>query len=356
MKLSQALIKCGFIQCKTDSCIYVRRHKFESLIIVAVYVDDFLIFYNNGKWKNELKQQLTSQFRMKDLGEVSNILGIRVERNGKTIKLDQQRYIEDILKRFNMSDCNPVKTPADPSQKLTAEMSPTTPEEIAEMNAIPYREAVGSILYLSQCTRPDISFAVGNVSQFNQNPGKAHWNAVKRIFRYLKGTINYKLNYSQDNSSELCAYCDSDWGSNVSDRKSFTGYVYMFQGGPISWSCKKQRTVALSTAEAEYMALSSACQETLWLTQLRSEITGGKRRATIIHCDNKSAIDLSNNAIYSARTKHIDIRHHFIRDLIKDEIVALKSIETGRMIADNLTKAVSIEKHDFCTKEIGIVQ
>lgn len=254
-----------------------------------------------------------------------------------------------------MVDCNPVKTPADPNQKLTADMSPKTPEEIAEMEAVPYREAVGSILYLAQCTRPDISFAIGNVSQFNQNPGKAHWNAVKRIFRYLKGTINYKLTYSQDITSELCAYCDADWGSNVIDRKSFSGYVFMFHGGPISWSTKKQRTVALSTAEAEYMALSSTCQETLWLTQLRDEITGNKKRVIVIHCDNKSAIDLSNNAIYSARTKHIDIRHHFVRELVRDETIKLEHIETGRMIADNFTKAVTIEKHEYCTKELGIV-
>lgn len=144
------------------------------------------------------------------------------------------------------------------------------------MKDVPYREAVGSILYLAQCTRPDISFAVGNVSQFNKNPGKAHWNAVKRIFRYLKGTIDYKLSFSQENSDGLCEFCDSDWGSNVNDRKSFTGYVFMFHGGPISWSCKKQATVALLTAEAEYMTLSAACQETLWLTQLRKELAGGK--------------------------------------------------------------------------------
>lgn len=146
LKLSQALIDCGFIQCQTDSCIYIRRHKFESLIIVAVYVDDLLIFYNNNEWRTELKKQLTTQFRMKDLGEASNILGIRMQRDATTIKLDQRRYIEDILKRFNMGDSNPVKTPADPNQKLTAEMSPSTPEEVAEMEAMLCKFSADKIL------------------------------------------------------------------------------------------------------------------------------------------------------------------------------------------------------------------
>lgn len=178
---------------------------------------------------------------------------------------------------------------------------------------------------------------------------------VRRILRYLKGTINYKLTYSQDDIREFHAYCDSDWGSNVNDRKSFIGYVFMFHGGPISWSCKKQRTVALSTAEAEYMALSPTYQETLWLIQLRNELTGKRDRQIIIHCDNKIVIDLSNNAIYSARTKHIDIRHHFVRDLVKDGTIKIEHIETGMMIADNFTKAVPIKKHEYCKKELGIV-
>lgn len=184
-------------------------------------------------------------------------------------------------------------------------------------------------------------------------PGKSHWNAVKRILRYIKGTLNYKLTFSEHESPELHGFCDSDWGADVNDRKSYSGYVFKWHGGAISWSSKKQATVALSTAEAEYMALSAASQESLWLIQLRKEILGSKS-PTVIFCDNKSAIDMSSNAVYSARTKHIDIRHHFIRKLVKRGMIELKHIETGKMTADNLTKGVAIEKHKFCTKEMGL--
>lgn len=281
---------------------------------------------------------------MKNLGKVSSILNIRIQHNKEsgTISMDQRKYTEEILRRFKMDDCNPVKTPVDTNQQLSTEMSPQSPTQVDEMKNVPYREAVGSLLYLSQCTRPDISFAVGYVSKFNNQPGKAHWNAVKRIFRYLKGTIDHKLTFSKKESSELVGFCDSDWGSDINDRKSCSGYVFLWYGGAISWSSKKQHTVAFSTAEAEYMALSAACQETLWLIQLRKELIGSKS-STVIFCDNKSVIDLSNNPIYSARTKHIDIRHHFVRELIQKRKVELKYIETGRMTADNLTRELQLK-------------
>lgn len=240
LKLSQVLISCGYKQCATDSCIYIRREK-QSIVIVAVYVDDLLILWNNSAWKTDLKNELTSKFCMKDLGKVSNILGIRIEHNKQlgTISMDQQKYTKDILNRFNMSDCNPVKTPVEKDQHLSIENTPKTSTEIDEMKNVPYR----SILHLSQCTRPDISFAVGVVSRFNHNPGKTHWNAVKRIFRHLKGTIDYKITFSKDKSPELSAFCDSDWGSNVDDRKSISGYLFMWYGCVISWASKKQPTV-----------------------------------------------------------------------------------------------------------------
>ncbi|XP_031617619.1 secreted RxLR effector protein 161-like, partial [Contarinia nasturtii] len=208
---------------------------------------------------------------MKDLGTASEVLNIRIkyDRQKGILSLDQRKYAEEILRRFNMFDCDPVKLPSDPNQKLSSKMSPTTENELRQMEIIPYRGAVGSILHLAQCTRPDLSFSVTNVSQFNQNPGQAHWKAVKRILRYIKGTLNCKLTFARDGKyGEMCAYSDADWASSFEDRRSCTGYVFLWKGGAISWSSKKQRTVALSTAESEYMALTAACQEAIWFDQL----------------------------------------------------------------------------------------
>lgn len=357
IKLNEVLVKAGYLRCKSDACIYVRRFN-NSMVIVAVYVDDLLIFSNDNAWKDQLKSTLSKNFKMKDLGNASNVLGIRINydhRNG-VIKLDQRGYTEAVLHRFNMFFCDPVKLPKDPNQRLTNEMSPTNAEEFRKMENVPYQEAVGSILYLQQCTRPDISFGIAVVSQFNQQPGTAHWAAVKRILRYLKGTLNSKLIFARNSKyDELCCYSDSDWGSSFCDYKSCSGYVTLWQSGAVSWKSKKQSIVALSTAEAEYIALSAACQETIWLKQLKEEILGKSAKPIEVFCDNKGAKDLCDNGNFSAKTKHINIRHHFIRDLVENETIKISKMSTELMVADSLTKGVPIAKHDFCAKEMGLI-
>lgn len=355
-KLNKVLLAAGFKRCKSDPCIYIRRLG-DSVVIVAVYVDDLLIFYNNTEWKDELKSILKQHFKMTDLGLANNVLGMRIDydRQKKVICLDQRKYTEAILRKFRMFDCDPVKLPMDPNQKLTKEMSPKTDCEYEQMQSIPYQEAVGSILYLAQCTRPDIAFSIAIVSQFNINPGNAHWKAVKRIFRYLKGTLDSKLVFAKDSKyDDLCCYSDSDWGSNFCDFKSCTGYVFVWQGAAISWQSRKQATVALSTAEAEYMALTNACQEAISLNQLKCEILNCNLAPIELFCDNKGAIDLCVNGNYSAKTKHINIRLHFIRDLIQKNRVKVTKIGTDLMVADGLTKAVPIAKHTYCINEMGL--
>lgn len=252
-----------------------------------------------------------------------------------------------------MSDCKTAATPFDANQKLSTEMSPKTEKDAEEMSNVPYQEAVGSILYLTQGTRPDIAFAVNTVSKFNSNPGKAHWTAVKRIFRYLNGTKNAKLVFSKSGGSELIGFCDADWASDVDERRSCTGYVFKMQGGSISWNCKRQATVALSSSEAEYMAMSSAIQEAMWLKQFEREFWESANPTTIF-CDNKSAIDLSKTDSYHARSKHIDIRHHFVREKVNEKEVIVKHLDTENMVADSLT-AVFVNKHLYCAKEMGLI-
>jgi hypothetical protein len=225
------------------------------------------------------------------------------------------------------------------------------------MRQIPYQQAIGSLLFAANCTRPDISQAVNHLSKFNNNPGIQHWNAVKRIFRYLQGTKTAKLSFNKDGNTDLLAYSDSDWGSDSDERKSVTGYVLLLQGGAISWNSRRQQTIALSTTEAEYMALSSTTQEVLWLRELNMELNQDNniQEATTIFCDNRSAVHLATTSSYHPRSKHIDIRHHFIREKYDLGFVKFINIGTDDMVADNLTKAVTKPKHFFCCEKMGII-
>lgn len=235
-KLSKTLVDFGMIQSNTDPCIYYYVEG-EIRVYIAIYVDDILIFSNNSDFKSKIKKYLMSNFKMKDIGNADFILGMKITRDRKNGKLwiDQQLYLQDIIKRFNMTESKTVSTPLDFNQKISLEMSPKTEEDINEMKKIPYQEAVGSLLYAAQISRPDIAYAVGALSRFNKNPGKAHWSAVKRVFRYLKSTINLKLEYSKQSDGEISGYTDADWANDLDSRRSTTGYAFLFQESVISW-------------------------------------------------------------------------------------------------------------------------
>ncbi|XP_062538037.1 uncharacterized protein LOC134206350 [Armigeres subalbatus] len=207
-------------------------------------------------------------------------------------------------------------------------------------------------MYLAQSTRPDICYAVNVLSRFNSNPGERHWNAVKHLMRYVKGTSIYRLVYRRNKQSIIEGFSDADWASDHDDRKSTTGYVFTAQGGAISWCCKRQQTVALSTCEAEYMALSAAVQEALWWKRLRSLFE--EEQSIMIHCDNQSAISVAKNGGYQPRTKHIDIRHHFIRDAWEKGEVRIAYISTDKQTADGLTKPLLAAKMDLCREAMGL--
>lgn len=256
-----------------------------------------------------------------------------------------------------MNDCKPVSTPADPRKKLTKGMGPKTEKEMEEMSLIPYQEAVGGLLYIAQGTRADIACAVNTVNKFNVNPGKPHWAAVKRILRYLKGTMPAKLQFSKDGNRQTVGYCDADWASDIDDRRSTTGCCFLKQNAAISWSSKLQKTIALSTTEAEYMSLSTIAQEALWLRQFENEFKmdgHSSSNPTTIYCDNMSAIDLSKSIGYHARTKHIDIRHHFVRQHIANGHVNVQYVGTEDMIADVLTKPLFKPKHLLLSTGLGM--
>lgn len=353
-KLGSALKAAGLTQSKIDPCVYFKIQD-DKMFFIAVYVDDLMIFDNDKQIRDEIKSKLMKQFQMKDLGAAQYCIGLHIirDRENGTISLDQKGYIDIILERFNMSECNPVYTPMDASMKLTTDMSPKNDEEKSEMSSVPYQEAVGSILYLAQGTRPDITFAINNLSRFNNNPGHAHWTAVKHLMRYLKGTSYAKLTFSRKANSDIVCFSDADWASDLDERRSCTGCVFLKNGAAISWISKRQPTIALSSTEAEYMALSTSTQELMWLRQLERDIWGEKK-PTLMCCDNQSAIRLGMNDTYQPRTKHIDVRHHFIREKLTLQQLKIVHVATADMVADVLTKSLPKSKHDSCTMKIGL--
>ena len=220
------------------------------------------------------------------------------------------------------------------------------------MRNVPYREAVGSLMYATMGTRPDIAFAVSTVAQFCNNPGWAHWEAVKRIYRYLKGTKELVLTYGGDKRG-LLGYVDAD-GASQEHRRAISGYVFMVDGGAVSWSSKKQELVTLSTAEAEYVAQTHAAKEAIWLRRLLTDIFKSVDTPTILFSDSKSAIALAQDGHYHARTKHIDIRYHFIRYIIDAGTIKLVYCPTDDMTADTLTKALPSVKAKHFAVALGL--
>lgn len=349
-KLDDNLKDLGLISADFDCCVY---HKIDdkNILIIAVYVDDLLIFSNCFEYKTWIKEQLFERFEMKDLGELKYCLGIEIQRDREkgitTIK--QSTYIESILKKFSMHDSKPVSTPTDVNQKLSKSSN------IDEKLTTIYQSAVGSLLYAAKGTRPDIAYVVSLLCQYCSSASNMHWVAAKRVMRYLQGTAKIKLTYSRSANSEFIGYCDSDYAGCPDDRKSTTGFVFKLAGGAVTWQSKKQSTVATSTVEAEYTALASATKEALWLKKFLKELNLPTQKDPItIFCDNKGAIDLSKNSIFHARTKHIDVAHHITRDSFKKGLIMVEKISTEVMIADSLTKSVPRQKHEWCRNNMGL--
>ena len=234
------------------------RHDNEGTTIVCSSTDDFAITVSSPERMTKFKSNLSSHFEMSDLGELAWILGIRVKRDriSRTITLSQAAYIDSIIKRFNLSSASPLSTPIDHNALLSKDQSPSTPQQIDDMRKVPYREAIGSLMYAAIGTRPDITYAVTALSQYLQSPGRAHWEQAKRVIRYLKGTRDYELVFGSSGGVE--GFTDANWGNDTDDRHSICGYVFTLNSGAISWSLKKQSVVALSSTEAEYIGITHA--------------------------------------------------------------------------------------------------
>lgn len=318
-KLHETLTsKMGFKQVKCEHSIWVYQRG-NTRIIIPVFVNDMTIAAKTTEEVQNIISQLRTHFKLRDLGPTTFLLGIEIirDRANRTLTISQQQYIIDLLERVNMSDCNSVTTPLEPGVKLSSDQSPKTPEEFEQMRDIPYLNVLGAVAYLAIATCPDIAYAVSVLSRFNKNPGPVHWAALKRLLRYLKGTINYCIQYSADSTREndgslIKTYSDADHGGNPDNGQSTSGYVVKIGGGAVSWSSKLQSFVTLSTTEAEYVAAVASGQEIIWLRNLFTEFGFPQVQASPLFIDNQSALSVARNPDHHGHVKHLDLRFYWL--------------------------------------------
>lgn len=306
---------------------------------------------------SELKKQLSKEFEMKDFGAARKILGVEISRDRSKgiLTLSQKGYIQKVLEKFHMKEAKIVSTPTASHFKLSSAQSPKTGEEMKSMESTPYASAVGSLMYAMVSTRPDLAYAVSLVSRFMHNAGKEHWNAVKWILRYLKGTSNYALVFDKNkaNCTEIRGFVDSDFAGDLDKRKSIFGYIFTVCGAPISWAATLQSTIALSSTEAEYISTTEGIKEASWLHGLAAEL-GLKQEKLSVFCDNQSRIYLAKNGGYHGKTKHIEVKYHFIRHVIEEGSITLQKIHTSQNPADMLTKTLQATRFNYCQNLAGI--
>ena len=343
-KLHEELEKMDFKRVKSDSSLYVYR-KGPTRIIIPIYIDDITISSTSEQESDKVVTQLSKRFELRDLGPTTGLLGIQIirDRPNRTISLSQRQYIVDMLERFGFSGCTPVHTPMQPGLRLSEEMCPSDAQERAEMGKLPYINAVGALMYLATCTRPDIAFTVSQLARFNSNPGKQHWAAVKHLFRYLKATMDLKLVYAPDPSSKelFTVFSDADHGGNKDSGRSTGAYVTRIGTGAVNWSSKLQPIVTLSSTEAEYVAAVEAGKEICWMRNLLTELGYSVMdKPSTMHVDNNSAISVAKNPEHFGRLKHLDLRMYWLRDVCSAGMISPVFCPTAEMPADLLTKAL----------------
>ncbi|GJW98882.1 uncharacterized mitochondrial protein-like protein [Tanacetum coccineum] len=345
-KLSSALVSFGFKQSKADYSLFTKKEG-ESFIAVLVYVDDLMITGNDNSLIQKFKSQLSSTFHMKDLGDLHYFLGLEVTKSEYGLFVSQKKYTLELLQEAGVMSSKPYKLPMDPNLKLQAEMG--TPLQDPQV----YRRYIGKLIYLT-ITRPDICYTVQLLSQFMQSPTSVHMQAVKHLLRYLLNSPGQGILLAHHSKVKLTAYCDSDWASCPMTRRSTTGYCILLGNSPISWKSKKQGVVSRSSAEAEYMAMAITCCEVTWLLSLLKDLGIKDLHPVTLHCDNQAAIHIAANPVFHARTKHIEVDCHYVRDQVKEGTIRPEYIHTTKQLADVFTKVLPVGQHHNLLHKLGV--
>ncbi|CAN0884915.1 Retrovirus-related Pol polyprotein from transposon RE1, partial [Linum grandiflorum] len=343
--LTTALQEFGFQPSKTDPSLFIYKSGSTALYLL-VYVDDIVITGTHSSQIQLLLKFLQSRFALRDLGRLSYFLGIEVHHTSTGLVLSQRKYISELLQRAGMVDAKPMTTPCTADQLLqsAADTSPAFSDPGL------YRSIVGGLQYLN-FTRPDISFAVNHVSQFLHQPTESHWCAVKRILRFLRGTIAVGLSFQPSVEPTLHGYSDASFASSPKDRKSITGYAVFFGKNLVSWSTRKQRAVARSSTECEYRALATLASEVIWLQSLLSELHIPQSKPPVLWCDNLGATYLAHNPVFHSRSKHLEIEFHFVRDRVAKGQFQVRYIPATDQLADVLTKPLTrMHFQHYCSK------
>lgn len=346
-KFDSAILKSGFTHNSADRCIYSKFTK-DYCVIVCLYVDDMLIIGTNMKGIDETKAYLSSCFQMKDLNEVDTILGIKVKKISGGYSLNQCHYIKKMLTKFEHLKFKEANTPYDSSCKL----SKNNGRAVAQLE---YASAIGSLMYATHCTRPDIAYAVCKLSRFTSNPSLEHWEAIGRVFGYLKRTKRLALHYGNF-PAVLEGYSDASWITGNSDNKSTSGWIFMIGGGAVSLASKKQTCITHSTMESEFLALAAAGKEAEWLRNMLLDIKLWPQpmSAISLHCDSEATLSRAYSKIYNGKSRHISLRHAYVRDLISDGIITIMYVRTSNNLADPFTKGLSKDMVFGTSREMGL--
>ncbi|KAK9069506.1 hypothetical protein SSX86_011410 [Deinandra increscens subsp. villosa] len=331
-RFSTFLIQQGFSSSVSDTFLFVYRHGIHTAYLL-LYVDDIILTASDSGFLKTLIATISREFKMTDLGSLHHFLGITVTRDQSGLFLHQSQYARDILQRAAMSSCKPSTTPVDTSSKLSATDGPL----LADGSL--YRSLAGALQYLT-FTRPDITYAVQQVCLFMHAPREPHFQFMKRILRYLQGTLDFGIRLTPSSATSLTAYSDADWGGCLDSRRSTSGYCVFMGNNLLSWSSKRQNTISRSSAEAEYRAIANAVAEVSWLRNLLLELHVPLRSATLVYCDNVSAVYLSGNPVQHQRTKHVEIDIHFVREKVRIGHIRVLHVPAAYQYADIFTKGL----------------
>ncbi|KAJ9537516.1 hypothetical protein OSB04_030249 [Centaurea solstitialis] len=346
-RIEEYFMRNGFKKCSHEHTLFVKNGKEGDFLLVSLYVDDLIFTGTNLSLCEEFKISMKQEFDMTDLGKMKFFLGVEIQQMNEGIFLCQKKYAREIVTRFGMENCNAVKNLIVPGTRMSLE------EEGEEIGATQYKQLIGSLMYLTN-TRSDIMYVVCFLSRFMAKPKKAHLLAAKRVLRYINGTLELGLFYKKGSNEDLQAYTDSDFAGDMDSARSTSGYVFLMGEAAVAWSSRKQSVVTLSTTEAEYVAAAACACQCIWMKTILESFGQTQNKCSVVFCDNSSSIKLSKNPVFHGRTKHINVKFHFLRDLVKDGEIELVHCGSKDQIADIMTKPLKLDTYEQLRRMMGV--